>query len=225
MDSTPCSGWPGVQHRIDAPVQVFQHVLRRGGADVAKVLALGAATGTPARRINSSATGCAGMRTPTSGRPAVTASGTALVRGSSRVSGPGQKACISLRAASGTSMTSPSSIARLEICTITGSHAGRCLASEDAFHRGRVQSIGAQPVDGLRGQGHQSSGAQNLRRPLQSFLGAGSIQMRGVHHQSLRSSHLLLSPFQIGRRHLPYTHCNRCLSRPRSNSASRTWPA
>jgi hypothetical protein len=96
-------GGPGVEHGIDAAVQVFEHVAAVVGLMWPKILALGAATGTPARRISSSATGWAGMRTPTRGRPAVTASGTALVRGSRSVSGPGQKAAINLRAGWGIS--------------------------------------------------------------------------------------------------------------------------
>ena len=75
------------------------------------------------------------MRTPTSGRPAVTASGTASVRGSSSVSGPGQNAFISFCAALGTSRTTARSIAFSAVaspamCTITGSHDGRCLAAK-----------------------------------------------------------------------------------------------
>jgi len=76
---------PRVDHRVDAPVQIFQHMLRDVRADVPKSVGAGRGTGTPARRINSSATGWAGMRTPTNSRPAVTASGTALVRRSTAI--------------------------------------------------------------------------------------------------------------------------------------------
>ena len=109
------------------------------------IFALGAATGTPARRITANATACAGILTPTSARPAVTASGTALVRLSSSVSGPGQNASISRRAASGTSSTSPSSIFRLEICTIIGSHAGLCLASKIRFNAAPSSAFAPSP--------------------------------------------------------------------------------
>src|SRR5260370_42692384 len=55
-----------------------------------KRLALGAATGTPARLISASAMGCAGTRTPTVHNPAVTISGIEGAFGSTSVSGPGQ---------------------------------------------------------------------------------------------------------------------------------------
>jgi len=92
--------------------------------------ALGAATGTPARRISSRATGCNGIRTPTIVRPAVTISGTAAERGSSSVSGPGQHAAVSFVAVSGIPTVSPASAALSAICTITGSQCGRSLAAK-----------------------------------------------------------------------------------------------
>ena len=60
------------------------------GESSVKRLALGAAMGTPAARISSSARGCAGMRRPTVGRPAVTMSGISGCLGTTSVSGPGQ---------------------------------------------------------------------------------------------------------------------------------------
>ncbi len=60
------------------------------GESSVKRLALGAAMGTPAARINSSARGCAGMRSPTVGNPAVTISGMDGCLGTTRVNGPGQ---------------------------------------------------------------------------------------------------------------------------------------
>ena len=60
------------------------------GESSVKRLALGAAIGTCAVRINSRARACAGMRSPTVGRPAVTMSGTTLRLGTTSVSGPGQ---------------------------------------------------------------------------------------------------------------------------------------
>jgi hypothetical protein len=60
------------------------------GDSSVKRLALGAAMGTPAARINSSASGCAGTRRPTVGNPAVTMSGTSARLGTIKVNGPGQ---------------------------------------------------------------------------------------------------------------------------------------
>jgi hypothetical protein len=60
------------------------------GESSVKRLALGAAIGTRAARISSSATGCAGIRNPTVGSPAVTMSGSDGPFGSTIVNGPGQ---------------------------------------------------------------------------------------------------------------------------------------
>ena len=82
---------PSIQHRIDPPIQIFSSTCAAVvGLILPNRFALGAATGTPARRISSSATGCPGIRTPTSRLPAVTASGTVKVLGSNKVNGPGQ---------------------------------------------------------------------------------------------------------------------------------------
>jgi len=56
-----------------------------------KRLAEGAAMGTPLARNSARATACAGTRTATVCKPAVTLLGMALWLGRTRVSGPGQK--------------------------------------------------------------------------------------------------------------------------------------
>jgi hypothetical protein len=53
-------------------------------------LALGAAMGTPAERINASASGWDGTRIPTVAKPAVTISGIDGCFGRTNVRGPGQ---------------------------------------------------------------------------------------------------------------------------------------
>ena len=65
-------------------------------------LAEGAASGRPTARISACAIGCAGARTATVSSPAVASSaiGESLARGSTRVSGPGQKCAASLSAVS-----------------------------------------------------------------------------------------------------------------------------
>jgi len=57
------------------------------------------------------------------------------------------------------------------------------LGLEDLPHSVPVQRIGAQTVDGLRGQRHQSACAQNLRSPVERLLRLGSFQLIGVHNQ------------------------------------------
>ena len=95
-------GGTGVENGVDAAVEVVEHVGGGGGAGVAEEVGAGGGYREPRPGvISSKATGCAGMRMPTRGRPAVTASGTAAERGKSSVSGPGQKAADELRAARG----------------------------------------------------------------------------------------------------------------------------
>ena len=133
------------------------------------------------------------MRTPTSARPAVTASGTAFVLGSSSVSGPGQNAPISLRARPGISSTSLSSIARSADVHNHRIPRRPLLGLKNPSHRSRIQRIRSQPIDGLGWQRHQPACRQNLRRPVQSFLGFSSLKMRRVHNQSQRLHSLIVA--------------------------------
>jgi hypothetical protein len=91
--------------------------------------ALGPANGNRDFRINANATGCAGIRTPTVPKPAVTSFGTRLAFGKTSVNGPGQYRAASFSAASGHSATTRFAIATLETCTINGLVDGRPLAS------------------------------------------------------------------------------------------------
>ena len=92
-------------------------------------LALGAAIGTPARRSNSSATGCSGTRSPAVGSPAVTASGIAACFFTTIVSGPGQYRSASRCAASGHSAARARAASIDATCTISGLVAGRPFSS------------------------------------------------------------------------------------------------
>src|ERR1019366_5141974 len=91
--------------------------------------ALGAATGTCAASISAKATGCAGIRTPTVGNPAVTMSGTADNLGTTSVNGPGQNRSARMRAVSGHDEATRSIISRLLTCTMIGLVPGRPLTS------------------------------------------------------------------------------------------------
>ena len=72
-----------------------------------EVLALGAATGTPASRMMDSVTWWSGHRTPTVSSPAVVASGTMGFRFRIMVRGPGQNCWASAYASGGTSVAVP----------------------------------------------------------------------------------------------------------------------
>ena len=98
-----------------------------------KRFALGAASGRPKRSITARKTGCALIRTATVPSPAVTTSGTTARRGSTSVSGPGQKRLVSMatsaRLSAGISASS-SSQPGVGRCTISGSKNGRSFASK-----------------------------------------------------------------------------------------------
>src|SRR5712691_10374088 len=87
-------------------------------------LALGAARGNPQVRISSCTNGWLGQRMPTVEPPAVTTSAISSERGSTSVSGPGQKAPANLLALGGQSATHCRAMATLATCTITGFSAG-----------------------------------------------------------------------------------------------------
>ena len=175
---------PRIQHRIDPPIQIVQHMRRRRRADVPKEVRARRSHRNPARRISSSATGCAGIRTPTSGRPAVTASGTAAERGSSSVSGPGQNAFISRRAALRNIRNQP--VKHRLVRDMDNHRIPRrpLLRRKDPLHRSRIQRIRPQPIDRLGWQRHQPADAKNLRRAVQRLIRFGAIHQLRIHGQS-----------------------------------------
>ena len=98
VDSRPIDdGPPSSMCRIlpPRPALTWRAVV---GLTYPKGLALGAASGTPASRINFRNRGCAGIRTATLGNPAVASVGTAPVFGRTMVRGPGQNRFASLSA-------------------------------------------------------------------------------------------------------------------------------
>jgi hypothetical protein len=82
---------PAVQDELDPAVEILADVLGACGARAAGRLAEGAAMGREAAWMRARATGWAGTRTATVSSPPVVMRGTAPARGSTRVSGPGQK--------------------------------------------------------------------------------------------------------------------------------------
>jgi len=62
------------------------------------------------------------------------------------------------------------------------------LGNEDPLNGGGIQRIGAQPVDSLRRQRHQSAAPQNLRRAVERFIRLDRLKHSrpktvGVYHQ------------------------------------------
>ncbi len=95
-----------------------------------KRLALGAAMGQPLASISASASGCAGIRSPTEGSPAVTMPGIEEHFGTTMVKGPGQKRSASRPAGSGQTAARERAISTDATCTITGLVGGRPFASK-----------------------------------------------------------------------------------------------
>ena len=108
-------------------------------------LALGAAMGTPAARSRANATGWAGIRTATASSPAVATSGTCAALGSTRVSGPGQKAAARRSAAGGQCRVSARAAATSGTWAMTGFHAGRPLAVYTATTASGSSALAPKP--------------------------------------------------------------------------------
>ena len=119
------------------------------------------------------------MRMPTSGRPAVTTSGTAAERGRSRVNGPGQKAFIRPRTA-GAIFRHEMIQHRILMDWAGDVHndripRGALFGCENAGDGVGIESIGAEAVDGFGGQGDQAAGTKDLCR-----LSDCSLRLVGV---------------------------------------------
>ena len=124
-------------------------------------LADGAATGPPKAASSPWASGCAGTRSATVGRPAVAraarpASGR---RGSTSVSGPGQKRAASARA-SGGNIGQPLGGGEVGDMHDQRVEGGPALGGEDAGDRALARGVGAEAVDRLGRERHELAGAQ-----------------------------------------------------------------
>ena len=128
-------------------------------------LAEGAAIGRPAARISACATGCAGARIATVSSPAVASSaiGESLARGSTSVSGPGQKRAASLSAVS-FQRTKRLRLAGIEHVADQRIELRPALGLEDRRDRALVGGVAAQAVDRLGREGDELALAQQPRR-------------------------------------------------------------
>ena len=126
VDSTPAAHGPA---SITGTSSDSSTCPARVGEIRPEALADGAASG-PTMRTSACMTACAGQRSAIVSSPAVTsdATGASARRGSTRVSGPGQKDCASA-CASGENTASVSACATLATCTINGLKLGRPLAA------------------------------------------------------------------------------------------------
>ncbi len=92
VDSRPTSLAPPSRIRGMRPSRSDSTCLAVVGLGLPERLALGAARGNPQAAIRARAAGWLGARRARESRPALTAAGTPLLRGTIRVRGPGQKA-------------------------------------------------------------------------------------------------------------------------------------
>ncbi len=125
VDSTPTRHGPSSRIMSTSSPRSARTSRAEVGLTRPNRLADGAATPPPNARSSASATGWSGTRSATVGSPPVTSSGTRSVRGSTRVSGPGQNAAASARASGLTSAAQSASWSTDATCTITGWSAGR----------------------------------------------------------------------------------------------------
>ena len=116
------------------------------------------------------------------------------------MTGPGQNASISLRARPGISSTSLSSIVISLMCTITGSHAGRCLAAKIRPTAAASSAFAPNPYTVSVGSATSPparricAARSRLSRALAESKCLGSTTSRSVFTSSL-------SPLQASRRH------------------------
>ncbi len=146
-------------------------------------LAEGAASGPAKAASRRRASGCAGTRSATVARPAVASSERPVAgrRGSTRVSGPGQKRAASARAA-GVKAARASAAAASVTCTISGLKAGRPLAAKIAGDRPVIAGVGAEAVDGLGREGDQLAGAEQGDGGAEAAVAVGERDGVAVGH-------------------------------------------
>ena len=140
-------GRAAIENEIDPAVEILDDVRSLRWAWAREEVSA-AATGTAAASINARATGCAGTRTATLGRPAVTSSGTWAERGRSASTVPA-------RSAARGSGHSSERVRRAAQSTRTIPRARSVGRSPDAawreqpLYRRTVEGIHPQPVYGL----------------------------------------------------------------------------
>ena len=129
VDSTPTSHSPPSTIASTRPVKSSTQCRAQVGLGEPERFADGAASGTPARRMSSRATGWAGMRTATVSSPPDVSFGTRPDFGRMTVIGPGQNCPASRSSAAGSSRTSGATSSSEETCTMSGLSLGRPLAA------------------------------------------------------------------------------------------------
>jgi hypothetical protein len=219
------AGGPGIENGVDAPIEIVEHVGGGGGAGVSKLVSAGCGQGN---------TGAAdqfeGNRMSRHAHPYQAAAsrhdvrnGTASGQQQSERTGPKGGHQFERRGRDFRNQVRKHGLTALASGNVDDHRVpgGALFSREDSFHGCRVKDIGAQPIHRLCGEGHQSTGAQNLSRLAEIFPRLRRFKVQGIYGQS-QSLHHPIFASAPGPRHLPYTHCNRCLSKPRSNSASTT---
>jgi adenylate cyclase class 2 len=182
------SGWAGVENRIDAAIQVFQHVGGGGGAGVAKGVGAGCGqrNASAANQLNRYTMGRHAhpdQRAPGSDGIGNGAAARKQQGERSRPKG-GHQLARGLRDLGNQIFEHGSTL--LAICYMHDDRVpGRTLLSlKNSLHRGRVQRIRPKSVHRLRGQRHKPTGAQYSRRLAERFLRVRRLKMIGIHDQS-----------------------------------------
>ena len=156
VDSSPTSHGPPSRIIFTRSPSDSATCSARVGLTAPLRLAEGAASGRPTARISACAIGCAGARTATVSSPAVasSATGESFARGSTRVSGPGQKRAASLSAVS-FQRTSRFASSGPEHVADQRVELRPSLGLEDGGDGAFVGGVAAQAVDGLGREGDQ----------------------------------------------------------------------
>ena len=174
-------GWSGIQHRIDAPVEIVEHMCGRSGTNVAKEIGAGRGyrnPGTPdqLQRHRMRRHAHAHQWPPRRHRIRHRRGPWQQKSKRPRPKGPHQP---------------PRRLGNFghqpvehRFVRYMNDHRIPCrplLGREDARHRRRIHGIRAQSVYGLGGQRHQASSAEKLRRLVQSLVGFRAIHLPRGH--------------------------------------------
>ena len=208
MDSTPCCVRPCVENGVDAAVEVIEHVVGGGGADVAEDVGAGSSDGNSGLADEFKrdwVRGHAHADEWTAGGDGVGDGGGARQKQRERT-GPEvvHEVADDRRQRGDQAIEHGVLVHGAGDVDDDGIPCGTLLGDKDAGHSVWVEGICAEAVDGFGGQGDESAGAKNLGRCGDGLAGLGSIEMRGVHGQAEGLHGSIVAGWRR-QSHLPYT--------------------
>ena len=218
-------GGAGVEDGVDAAVEVVEHVLRGGGADVAEEVGAGRGDGEAGfadEREGDGMRGHADADERASGGDGVGHGGGTWQQQRERTGPEGGD-----ELAGGVGNLCDEIAKHGVIGGFSGDvnddwiPSGALLCGEDARDGGGIEGIGTEAVDRFSGQGDEAAAAQDGSGVGNGVASCRRLEVRGVHAEA-EGLHGSIVAAGSGRGQLPYTHYNRWRLRRRSSFAWRT---